>query len=102
MLRPSFLPKLTKKKRHKPESFAVQEVGRDGVPRGEVSVLLKSVVRDGKTVAWDAVFALERPNADHRLLTEGHWQDRDCTKVDPIDPDQFARWTFRVKTGGAS
>jgi hypothetical protein len=42
---------------------------------------------------------LDRPNTLYGLLSEGHWQDRDCTVADPIDPDQFTRWSFRVKTG---
>ncbi len=88
-------------KSHEPESFRMAEVDRRGVPKSEVGVLLKPVVRDGKTVAWDAVFALESPNTDYRLFTEGHWQDRDCSGS-PIDPEQLARWTFRVKTGNAS
>ena len=46
-----------------PRPFALQEVDRKGVPRGEgkdsyVEVLLKPVVRDGRTVAWDAVFSV--------------------------------------------
>jgi len=85
-------------KSHKPDSFSLQEVDREGVPRGEVGVLLKPVVRDGRTVAWDAVFAVERPDSVYRLLAEGHWRDRDCSNSEPVDPDQFARWTFRVNT----
>jgi hypothetical protein len=81
-----------------PQPFSIQEIDRSGQPRGEVGTRMRPVVRDQKTVAWDAVFTVDRPNTLYRLLSEGHWQDRDCT-VDPIDPDQFARWSFRVKTG---
>ena len=87
-----------------PRPFALQEVDRKGVPRGEgkdsyVEVLLKPVVRDAKTVAWDAVFSVERPKSVYRLVAEGHWQDRDgCFGT----PEQFAHWSFRVKTGSAS
>jgi len=56
---------------------------------------LERVVRDGDTVAWDAVFNVERPDTDYYLLTEGHWQDRDCTSV---VPEQFAHWSFHVRT----
>ena len=86
----------------KPEPFYMQEVDREGIPRGEVSVLLKPVLRDAKTVAWDAVFSVERPKSVYRLVAEGHWQDRDCSNPGPIDPHQFAHWSFRVKTGSAS
>ena len=86
----------------RPEPFYMQEVDREGVGRGEVSVVLKPVLRDGRTVAWDAVFSVERPRSVYRLVAEGHWQDRDCSDPEPIDPHQFAYWSFRVKTGSAS
>lgn len=85
-------------KRHEPGSMLIQEVDPEGEPRGEVAAKMRPVVRDGKTVAWDAVFTVDRPNALYRLMVEGRWLDRDCS-VEPIDPDQFARWTFRLKTG---
>jgi hypothetical protein len=85
-------------KGQEPRPLLIQEIDRDGQPRGEVDARMRPVVRDGKTVAWDAVFTVDRPNTVYRLLLEGHWQDRDCS-VDPIDPDQFARWSFRFKTG---
>jgi hypothetical protein len=50
-------------------------------------------------VAWDAHFRVDSPDTDYYLLTEGHWQDRDCSNV---DSDQFASWTFHVRTGSAS
>lgn len=87
-----------------PTPFAMQEVNRKGMPRGAgkdsyVDVILKPVVKDEKTVAWDAVFSVERPNSVYRLVAEGHWQDRDgCFGT----PEQFAHWSFRVKTGSAS
>lgn len=86
----------------RPEPFYMQKVDRKGVPRGEVGVLLQPVVRDEKTVAWDAVFTVDRPETVYRLVAEGHWQDRDCSNPEPIDPRQFAHWSFRVKTGSAS
>ncbi len=51
-------------------------------------------------MAWDAVFTVDRPNTVYRLLAEGHWQGRDCS-VEPVEPDEFARWSFRLKTGGS-
>lgn len=85
-------------KRHEPRPMLIQEIDLEGQPRGEVAAKMRPVVRDGKTVAWNAVFTVDRPNTLYRLMAEGHWQDRDCS-VEPIDPDQFARWTFRLKTG---
>lgn len=87
-------------KSQRPRSFTIAEIDRDGQPWGKVGTRLRPVVRDGRTVAWEAAFTVDRPNTLYRLLSEGHWQDRDCTVADPIDPDQFARWSIRVKTGG--
>lgn len=57
---------------------------------------LERVARDGKTVAWDAVFSVNRPSRDYYLITEGHWQD-----AQGCEGDQFAFWSFHVETGGA-
>ena len=86
-------------KRHEPRPMVVQEIDHEGQPRGEVAANMRPVARDGKTVAWDAVFTVDRPDTVYSLLAEGHWQDRDCS-VEPIEADQFTRWSFRLKTGG--
>ena len=86
-------------KRQEPRPIVIQEIDREGQPRGEVAANMRPVARDGKTVAWDAVFTVDRPDTVYRLLAEGHWQDQDCS-VEPIESDQFARWSFRLKTGG--
>jgi len=54
---------------------------------------LERVVRDGKTVAWDAVFSVNRPSRHYYLISEGHWQDREG-----CGGDQYAYWSFHVKT----
>jgi hypothetical protein len=48
-------------------------------------------------VAWDVFFRVDRPDTDYYLVSEGHWKDRDCSNI-----DQFAHWSFHVKTGSAS
>jgi hypothetical protein len=59
---------------------------------------LKSAVRDGKTVAWDAYFEANRPDRDYFLVGDGHWTDREsCGGV-----DQYASWSFHVKTRSLS
>jgi hypothetical protein len=84
-------------KAQKPRPFHVAEVDKEGTPRGEMVVRLEPVVRSGKTVAWDAVFRVDRPDTRYRLLSEGYWNDReDC------GGKQHAFWSFQVKTGGAS
>jgi len=85
-------------KSQKPRPFYLAEVDQNGEPRGEVSVRLKPVDRDERTVAWDAVFRVNRPNSDYYLEAEGHWKDRQgCNEA-----DQYAFWTFHVKTRSAS
>ncbi len=58
---------------------------------------LERVVKDGKTVAWDAVFFVNRPGRDYYLISEGHWQDREGCGA-----DQYAYWSFHVKTRSSS
>ncbi len=90
-------------KAQRPDSFEVvafPRVDRDGNPAGRARTLpstLERVVKDGRTVAWDAVFSVDRPDRHYYLVTEGHWQDREGCNA-----DQFAFWSFHVKTGNAS
>ena len=84
-------------KSHKPRPFNMVEVDKEGNPTGEVSVRLKPVVRNEKTVAWDAVFRVDRPDTRYRLVSEGYWNDREG-----CGGKQHAFWSFQVKTGGAS
>jgi hypothetical protein len=86
-------------KAQRPDSFeiaAFRTVDENGEPSGEGRLLnrtLERVVSDGKTVAWDAVFSVNRPNRDYYLVTKGHWKDRAGCGT-----DQFAYWSFHVKT----
>ncbi len=86
----------------RPDSFSVAaypRIDERGNPSGEGRMLartLERVVRDGKTVAWDAVFSVNRPSRDYYLITEGHWQD-----TQGCEGDQFAFWSFHVETGSA-
>ena len=54
---------------------------------------LEPVVRDGRTVAWVAVFNVNRPDRHYYLVSEGHWRD-----VQGAGVDQHAFWSFHVKT----
>lgn len=86
-------------KAQRPDSFeiaAYRTVDENGDPSGEARLLRRSlerVVRDGKTVAWDAVFSASRPARDYYLVSEGHWKDREG-----CGGDQYAFWSFHVKT----
>ena len=90
-------------KSQRPDSFqiaAYRSGEENGAPSGQGRLLngsLERVVRDGKTVAWDAVFSVRRPDRDYYLISEGHWQDLEGCGV-----DQFAYWSFYVKTGSPS
>jgi hypothetical protein len=87
-------------KAQRPDSFGVvtyRSLDGKGVPSGEGRPLgstLKRVTRDGKTVAWDAVFSLNRASTNYYLVAEGHWQDREgCGGA-----DQYAFWSFHART----
>ena len=60
-----------------PDSFEVAaypKVDAEGEPAGEGRLLkrtLERIVADGKTVAWDAVFFVNRPDRDYYLISEG-------------------------------
>lgn len=89
-------------KSQRPRSLYVKawkRVDEDGTPAGEalaLPVTLKPVVRDGQTVAWDAVFRVDRPARDYYLIAEGHWTD-----TEGCGADQFALWSFHVQTTGS-
>ncbi len=86
-------------KTQRPDSFVIgayRAVDEEGAPTGEARMLnrtLERVVVDGKTVAWDAVFSVNRPSRDYYLITEGHWQDEGGCGA-----DQYASWSFHLKT----
>ena len=91
-------------KTQRPDSFEVAAyptVDEAGMPGGEGRLLnrsLQRVLRDGETVAWDAVFYANRPDRHYYLVSEGHWRDRQgCGNA-----DQYASWSFHVKTRSAS
>lgn len=85
-----------------PETFvlaAYPKVSERGRPTGERRLLNPSfepVVRDGLTVAWDAVFAVNRPDRHYYLVGRGHWQDAEGS-----DEPQYASWAFHAKTRSA-
>ena len=86
-------------KAQRPDSFEVaayRTVDENGEPSGQGRLLKRSlepVVVDGRTVAWDAVFSVNRPGRDYYLVSEGHWQDSEGCQN-----EQFAHWSFHVKT----
>ncbi len=86
-------------KSQRPDSFSVwayRAVDENGEVTGEAQTLkrtLERVVRDGKTVAWDAVFTVNRPSRDYYIISGGLWQD-----TEGCDQAQFAYWSFHVKT----
>ncbi len=86
-------------KEQRPDSFEVaayRTLDEEGEPGGEgrlLKRLLKPVVVDGQTVAWDAVFSVNRPSRDYYLVAGGHWQDSEGCQN-----EQFAHWSFHVKT----
>lgn len=89
-------------KKQRPDAFEVtayKRVDQNGHPAGDgrpLGTSLVPVVEDGRRVAWDAVFHVNRPDRDYYLITEGHWQDRQG-----CGGDQYAYWSFHVMTGGS-
>ena len=89
-------------KAQRPDSFSVKaypKIDVKGTPSGRGQLLdrsLERIVADGKTVAWDAKFSVERPSRDYYLISEGHWQDREG-----CGGDQHAYWSFHVETRAA-
>ena len=86
-------------KAQRPDSFeiaAYRAVDEEGEPSGQGRLLkrsLKPVTVDGQTVAWDAVFSVDRPGRDYYLVSEGRWQDSEGCQN-----EQFASWSFHVET----
>lgn len=62
-------------------------------PTRRIDTTLRRVVRDGRTVAWDAYFRLERPDRQHYMEVFGVWRD------DGGRERGDAFWQFHVKTG---
>jgi hypothetical protein len=93
-------------KNQQPDTFRVTaypKVVQNGdywEPSGQERLLgssFKPVVQDGRTVAWDAIFYVNRPDRDYYLVTEGHWRD-----LQGSGEDQWAHWGFYVKTASPS
>lgn len=90
-------------KDRQPETFilaAYPKLSERGRPSGEKRLLSPSfepVVRDGLTVAWDAVFNLDRPDRHYYLVSRGHWQDAEGS-----GEQQYAHWAFHAKTRDGS
>jgi hypothetical protein len=70
-------------KAQRPERFTItdHETGR------HLETTLRPVERDGKTVAWDAYFRVNRPDHNYRLVTRGVWK--------PL-PDTHIGYGYRV------
>ncbi len=88
-------------KKQQPDTFSIMaypKVVQNGdywEPSGQGRLLrssLKPVVQDGRTVAWDAIFYVNRPDRDYYLVSEGHWKD-----VQGSGADQWAHWSFHVR-----
>jgi hypothetical protein len=90
-------------KSQRPDTFSISaysRIDKEGMPGGQGRLLrrsLKPVVQDGRTVAWDAVFYVNRPLRDYYLVSEGHWKDRQGS-----GSDQWAFWSFHVETRSSS
>lgn len=78
------------------EIVSYRRLDADGMPAGrgrEIRRSLEPVVRDGRTVAWDARFRLNQPGRQHYLIADGHWKGCDGIY-------DFALWSFHLRTRG--
>ena len=77
----------------RPERFSLtRSWSPDGQSR-QIDTTLRRVERDGKTVAWDVYFGLERPDRQYYLGAFGVWKNQSRT----VHGDAY--WQFHVKTG---
>jgi len=83
--------RLSENRRPKQFSLSTSQTP-DGRSR-RIDTTLRRVVRDGKTVAWDAYFRLERPDRHYYLDAFGVWRD------DGGRERGDAYWQFHAKTG---
>jgi hypothetical protein len=87
-------------KNQKPESFritAYKGINEMGFPIGEgqrLNTTLKRVERDGKAVAWDVFFHVNKPERHYYLETYARWERVLGTHISYGD----GFWTFHVKT----
>jgi hypothetical protein len=87
-------------KPQRPERFritAYKNVDKNKFPIGDgqrLDASLKRVKRDGKTVAWNAFFRLNKPERHYYLETHGVWKRVPGTHISYGD----AFWNFHVKT----
>jgi hypothetical protein len=83
--------RLSENRRPEQFSLSTRQTSEGRSPR-RIDTTLRRVVRDGKTVAWDAYFSLERPERQHYMVAFGIWKGRGGNRGD-------ASWAFHVKTG---
>jgi hypothetical protein len=77
----------------RPERFSLTGSRAPDGQSQRIDTTLRRVERDGKTVAWNAYFRLERPDRHYYLDAFGVWKD-DGGKV-----QGDAYWQFHLKTG---
>jgi hypothetical protein len=77
----------------RPDRFSLtRSWSPDGRER-RLDTTLRRVERDGKTVAWDAYFRLERPDRHYYLGAFGVWKNQSGT----VRGDAY--WQFHSRTG---
>lgn len=75
----------------RPERFSLRRSWSPDGRERRIDTTLRRVLRDGKTVAWDAYFRLERPDRHYYLGAFGVWKGSRGSSD--------AYWQFHVKTG---
>jgi hypothetical protein len=87
-------------KPQRPESFTITAHPRsdqgwsDYGERPRLDTSLRRVMRDGKTVAWNVFFRVNRPDRHYYLQTYGRWERVPGTHISY----GTSNWNFHVKT----
>jgi hypothetical protein len=76
----------------RPEQFSLTSSRSPDGRQRRIETTLSPVKRDGKTVAWNAYFRLERPDRQYYIEAFGVWENRSGT----ARGDAF--WQFHAKT----
>jgi hypothetical protein len=91
---------ITLRKPQRPDRFriyAYRDVDQNGSPVGDaqrLSTSLERVVQDDRTVGWDVLFSVNRPDRHYYLVAEGRWNHVRGSKASYGD----SSWFFHVKT----
>src|SRR5215212_2023099 len=90
LVEPDTQPYIRLSENRRPKQFSLSTSQTPDGRSRRIDTTLRRVVRDGKTVAWDAYFRLERPDRHYYMGAFGVWEGS--------RGNSDAYWQFHVKT----